>query len=239
MTGGRMRILLVEDEDHIRGPLRDLLEREGYEVATAGTAREARTLVGEAAPALVVLDWMLPDGQGIDLLAEWRRAGVVVPVIVLSARVELIDKVLGLEMGADDYVTKPFEPRELLSRIKARLRGARQGLVVDPRGADPERLALGEVVMALATREVVFRGRPVALARMEFALLRLLLESPGRVFTREELLNRVWGYDSTPTTRTVDTHILKLRAKLDPAVIESVRGVGYRIKDPAKDVAGN
>ncbi len=235
MTGGRTRILLVEDEDHIRAPLRDLLEREGYAVTAVATAREARARCDAERPALVVLDWMLPDEQGIDLLADWRRRGVEAPVILLSARAELIDKVLGLELGADDYVTKPFEPRELLSRIKARLRGARQA----PAVAEEERIVLGDVTLAPATREVRLRGQPVVLTRMEFALLKLLLESPGRVFTREELLNRVWGYESTPTTRTVDTHVLQLRAKLGADLIASVRGVGYRIHDPARDLAGS
>jgi DNA-binding response OmpR family regulator len=233
VTGERPRVLLVEDEEHIRAPLRDLLEREGYAVTAVSTARAARAEVAAAVPAVVVLDWMLPDGQGLDLVAEWRQAGITAPVLFLSARAELVDKVLGLEMGADDYVTKPFEPRELLSRIKARLRGAR---LAEGAPSGGEVLALGEVVMTLATREVRFRGRPVPLTRMEFALLKLLLESPGRVFTREELLNRVWGYDSTPTTRTVDTHVLQLRAKLDAALIESVRGVGYRMKAPARDL---
>ena len=231
MTGGRTRLLLVEDEEHIRAPLRDLLEREGYAVTAVATAREARAAMEADAPALVVLDWMLPDGQGIDLLGEWRRRGVAAPVIVLSARAELIDKVLGLELGADDYVTKPFEPRELLSRVKARLRGARQAPA-----AEEQRLVHGDVALTPATREVLLCGRPVALTRMEFALLELLLRSPGRVFTREEILNRVWGYESTPTTRTVDTHVLQLRAKLGAEIIESVRGVGYRIKGPARDL---
>jgi DNA-binding response OmpR family regulator len=231
VTERRPCILLVEDELHIRTPLAEQLAREGYAVTAVGTAKDARSAMAKGAPDLVVLDWMLPDGQGIDLLAAWRREGVTVPVIVLSARAELVDKVLGLEMGADDYVTKPFEPRELASRVRARLRA----LVGLREGERHDRLALGEVAITVSTHEVHFRGRAVTLTRMEFALLRVLMERPGRVFTRQELLNDVWGYDSTPTTRTVDTHVLQLRNKLEPSLIESVRGVGYRVKAPAKD----
>jgi DNA-binding response OmpR family regulator len=222
---GRPRILLVEDEPHIRAPLSDQLALEGYTVTAVGTAAEAYRAAQSTPPDLVLLDWMLPDGQGLDLLAKWRREGLTAPVIFLTARAELADKVLGLEMGADDYVTKPFEPRELASRIRARLRGARK-LEREP----DDVLALGGVRMTLSTREVTFRGHGVAMTRMEYELLRVLLERPGRVFTREELLNEVWGYDSTPTTRTVDTHVLQLRTKLEPSFIESVRGVGYRVK---------
>jgi DNA-binding response OmpR family regulator len=227
--------LLVEDEEHIRLPLRDLLEREGYAVVAVATASKARARIEAVAPALIILDWMLPDGQGIDLLTEWRRRGIRAPVIMLSARVELLDKVLGLELGADDYVTKPFEARELVSRVRARLRRARQALAA----AEEQQIVIGDVALVPSTREVRLRGQPVALTRMEFALLKLLLESPGRVFTREELLNRVWGYESTPTTRTVDTHVLQLRAKLGSDLIESVRGVGYRVRVPVRDLTEN
>jgi DNA-binding response OmpR family regulator len=222
----RPHVLLVEDEEHIRGPLSEVFEREGYAVTAVGTMKAARACVAAGLPDVVVLDWMLPDGQGLDLVARWRRDGLMMPVIFLSARVELVDKVLGLEMGADDYVTKPFEPRELLSRVKARLRTAKLGR----EAREPSCLVHDEIEMDLDAREVRFRGERVVTTRMEFSLLKVLLESPGRVFTREELLNSVWGYDSTPTTRTVDTHVLQLRSKLDASLIESVRGVGYRVR---------
>jgi len=228
MTSARQTILLVEDDPHIRTPLTELLEREGYAVVAVATLREATTSLTQAPPDLVILDWMLPDGQGIDLFTTFRSAGVPAPVIVLSARDALVDKVLGLELGADDYVTKPFEPRELVSRIRARLRGTRT------QAAPAADVVVGSLTMSLRRRELRYRGAPVTLTRMEFELMRLLLESPGRVFTREELLNRVWGYESTPTTRTVDTHVLQLRTKLDASVIESVRGVGYRLAPETK-----
>jgi len=218
-------ILLVEDERAISEPLGELLTREGYNVTVAETGAGARARVADD-PDLIILDWRLPDGQGIDLLQQWRRAGRTVPVIFLTARTELIDKVLGLEMGADDYVTKPFEPRELLARIKARLRAP------TPAQAPARALKVGGVQLRLDTREVTFEGARVELARMEFGLLRLFMENPGRVFTRDEILTRVWGMDSYPTTRTVDTHVLQLRNKTRSDLFESIRGVGYRmVKD--------
>ncbi len=228
MKHARQTILLVEDDDAIRASLAELLEREGYAVTAVRTLHDAKAAATQAPPALVLLDWMLPDGQGIDLLASFRSAGKTAPIIVLSARDALVDKVLGLELGADDYVTKPFEPRELVSRIRARLRA-----VAPPPTTLPD-LVVGSVVMSLARRELRWKGVAITLTRMEFELLKLLLESPGRVFTREELLNRVWGYESTPTTRTVDTHVLQLRTKLEPSLIESVRGVGYRLAVESK-----
>lgn len=168
---------------------------------------------------------MLPDGQGIDLLRAWRRDGYSGPIIFLTARTELLDKVLGLELGADDYVTKPFEPRELLARIRARLRAHAPVPVPAPR-----HLAIHDIRLCPDTRDVTFEGQPVVLSRMEFGLLELLMENPGRVFSRDELLARVWGYESYPTTRTVDNHVLKLRQKLAPELFESVRGIGYRLR---------
>jgi two-component system OmpR family response regulator len=235
VTGGRTRpvVLLVEDEEGIRVPLRDLLEREGYTVVAVSTLREAKAAARRDAPDVLVVDWMLPDGQGIDLLEGLRRGGSKVPVIFLSARAELVDKVVALELGADDYVTKPFEPRELLSRIRARLRGV-QWAEASP---SDDRIVVGRVALSRAEHEVRFDDQLVTLTRMEFALLDVLLHSPGRVFTREELLNLVWGYDSTPTTRTVDTHVLQLRTKLEPGLIESVRGIGYRLTVDGKERA--
>ena len=147
------------------------------------------------------------------------------PVIFLTARVELVDRVLGLEMGADDYVTKPFEPRELVARIRARLRTTARA------APPPERLAFAGLEMDLDSRRVTYRGRELELARLEFGLLELLLRHPSKVFTSDELLNRVWGYEAFPTTRTVDTHVLQLRKKTHPELFESIRGVGYRLRD--------
>ena len=220
-------VLVVEDEPEIQASLRALLEREGYAVTVAGTVAEGRrALAGEAGshgrPDLVLLDWRLPDGEGIDLLRELRKTSDL-PVVMVTARVDVIDKVLGLEIGADDYVTKPVEPRELLARVRARLRPKARA------EAAPKRtLAHGGVTLDLDTRIVMFEGAAVSTTRMEFNLLALLVENPGRVFSREELLNKVWGYERTPSTRTVDTHVVQLRTKLRAELIESLRGIGYR-----------
>ncbi len=226
------RILLVEDERAIAQPLERLLVQEGYAVSHAATAAAAAQRIGDE-PDLVILDWMLPDGQGIDLLKTWRKAGRGVPVIFLTARHELVDKVLGFEFGADDYLTKPFEPRELLARIKARLRTTQKG-------AAPRTLTYHDLVMDLEAHRVVHGALEVDLPRMEFALLRLFLENVGKVFSRDEILNLVWGFEAYPTTRTVDTHVLQLRTKLKPEFFETVRGVGYRMaRSVAQDLTKN
>jgi DNA-binding response OmpR family regulator len=214
-------VLIVEDEANVAAALRDLLERDGYVVRMAATLADARRALGAAGIDAVLLDWRLPDGEGIDLLKELRKTSEL-PVLMVTARVDVIDKVLGLEIGADDYITKPVEPRELLARLKARLRkGApRSGRTLERAG----------VRVDLETREVTFESRQVPMTRMEFGLLALLLEHPGRVFSREEILNQVWGFERAPTTRTVDTHVTQLRTKLRADLIESVRGIGYRLR---------
>jgi DNA-binding response OmpR family regulator len=170
---------------------------------------------------------MLPDGQGIDLLRELRNKKNMTPVIILTAKADLIDKVLGLETGANDYLTKPFEPRELLARIHVQERLNQKGGTAVP---EKKVFELNEIVMDLVKREVTFKGTLVELTKMEFDLLHLLLEYPNRAFGREELLNKVWGYENYPTTRTVDTHVLQLRQKFYDDLIETVRGVGYRLR---------
>jgi DNA-binding response OmpR family regulator len=219
-------ILVVEDDAAIAAALRDLLEREGYAVDVAGTLAEARRRLDAGEFDAMLLDWRMPDGEGIDLLKEIRRSSEL-PVLLVTARVDVIDKVLGLELGADDYVTKPVEPRELLARLRARLRTAAHQRL--PSKA-PRTLAYGNLRIDLDARTVQFEGRAIPMARIEFELLALLVRSPGRVFSREELLNEVWGYERTPTTRTVDTHVVQLRAKLRAELIESVRGIGYRLR---------
>ncbi|MEW5850167.1 MAG: response regulator transcription factor [Myxococcota bacterium] len=216
------RVLVVEDEPNVLRPLADYLRREKLEVLEAVSLKEARMQLG-GHPRVVVLDWMLPDGQGVDFLRDVRRNGNSVPVIMLTARHELIDKVLGLELGANDYVTKPFEPRELLARIHVQLRSRA------PSPAPTPVLDVAGIHMDLETREVAFAGSALELTKMEFSLLKLLMENPGRVFSREELLNRVWGFESYPTTRTIDTHILQLRQKFGAERFETVRGIGYRL----------
>jgi DNA-binding response OmpR family regulator len=221
------RLLVVEDDPDIAASLRALLEREGYSVVQAGSIAEARVALREDLDGML-LDWRLPDGEGIDLLKEIRKTSDL-PVLMVTARVDVIDRVLGLEIGADDYVTKPVEPRELLARLRARLRAHRRtGAAPSAVPAPRRRIERSGVSLDLDTREVTFEGRAIPTTRMEFGMLAVLLEHPGRVFSREELLNRVWGYERTPTTRTVDTHVVQLRTKLRPELIESVRGIGYR-----------
>jgi len=217
----QVKILLVEDEKPIREGLKDRLEREGFRVTDAETLAEALRAL-EGSPDLVILDRRLPDGEGLDVVRELRARGRNTPVIVLSARGMPEDRVEGLEGGADDYVTKPFHLRELVARVHAVLKRT------EP---DAARLAFGDCEMDLGARTLRRRGREVTVTRMEFELLLYLARNPGRAVTRTELLDRVWGYDRYPTTRTVDFHVLSLRKKVDPSHIVTIHGVGYRF-DP-------
>ena len=223
-------ILLVEDEPNIGEGLRDALVAEGFETLWVRTIAEAR----EKEAQLLLLDWMLPDGQGIDLLREMRQRGEQTPVILLTARAELTDKVIGFELGAHDYVTKPFEPRELIARIRAHLRHHKiPESDASPVGQEFD-LQYEELQVSTQPRRVVHKGQEVTLTKVEFDLLHLLMEAAGQVFTRDELLDRVWGYESYPTTRTVDTHVLQLRQKIHADYIETVRGIGYRFASRPK-----
>jgi DNA-binding response OmpR family regulator len=222
------RVLVVEDDAEVAASLQALLASEGYAPVVARSVAEARA-ANASDFDVVLLDWRLPDGEGIDFLKELRKTSDV-PVLMVTARVEVIDRVLGLEIGADDYVTKPVEPRELLARVKARLRGR-------TKEAPAERfIELHAIRVDLHARAVTFRDQPVSFTKMELELLVFLLKNPGRVFSREELLNQVWGFERSPTTRTVDTHVAVLRSKLLPELFESVRGIGYRlVRDLAVD----
>jgi len=225
-------ILLVEDDKNLCESLSKFLAGEGYTVTVAASLSEAR-LQKNLQPSLILLDWMLPDGQGVDLLREIRKKNVTTPIILLTSRSDLVDKVLGLEMGANDYITKPFEPRELVARIRVQLRGASK-VANDSSNELANILRCSEVTLNIGTREVHLKDAPIELTKMEFDLLRVLMENPNRVFPREALLNKVWGYENYPTTRTVDNHIVQLRQKLDPDMFETVRGVGYRLREQKK-----
>ncbi len=221
------KILIVEDETNIRDMVAERLEEEGFDAIPAATFAMGKSLFASEHPDIVVLDWRLPDGQGIELLKQWRQQGSTTPVVFLSARVELIDKVLGLELGANDYITKPFEMRELIARLRVQER-----TLVGPhhpgQTSDSTTLESHNVTMDLDSRDVTFLGEKLSLTRKEFSMLHLFLSHPGQVFTRDELLDQVWGYDQYPETRTVDTHVMQLRQKLSNALIETIRGVGYR-----------
>ncbi|HHH31796.1 MAG TPA: response regulator transcription factor [Polyangiaceae bacterium] len=221
-------VLVVEDEPAIAESLSYSLKREGYAVETAGTLADAEGKVQSA--ALVILDLMLPDGSGFDLLAQLRRLDPPPAVIILSSRDHEADRVAGLETGADDYVTKPFSPREVVARVRAVLRRARHG--DSPKDEHP-RLPL---TCEPDTRRAAVNGEPLELTRVEFDLLRTLLDAPGRVFTRAQLIERIWGDNFAITDRTVDSHVKALRRKVSEAggnaqLIETVRGVGYRVSD--------
>ena len=219
------RILLVEDEPAILESLAYVLGRDGFSVVAAKTAAEANALASGV--DLVVLDLMLPDGSGFDLIRGWRATARPMPVIVLSSRDAEADRVAALESGADDYVTKPFSPREIVARVRAVLRrsaATASSLPTEPKQAPP-------ISTDARTRRAVAAGRALDLTRVEFDLLATLLGSPGRVFTRETLLSRVWGYEYYGGARTVDVHIRRLRAKLGEEhanLIQTVRSVGYR-----------
>jgi len=220
------RILIADDEPEIVRGLEDNLRFEGYQTVSATNGQDAIALALSDAPDLVLLDIMMPRMSGWDVCRELRRRGVDVPVIMLTARGAEVDRVLGLELGADDYVTKPFSLRELLARVRAVLRrpGPRQKF---------EEFAFGDVRVRPSGRQVFKAGCEVRMTRKEFDLLVFLVEHRGEVITRERLLDEVWGYERFPTTRTVDTHVLKLRRKFEadpdrPRWILTVHGQGYR-----------
>jgi len=214
-------LLLVEDEPSVGGLVRTYLERSGYRVVWVRSGEEALVELGRQSPRLVVLDVGLPGIDGFEVCRR-IRARSSVPVLMLTARDEEPDRVGGLELGADDYVTKPFSPRELAARIKAVLRRSES----EPR---TEELELGGVSLRRDAHEVTVDGEPVELTGKEFDLLAFLLEHPGIVFSREQLLDRVWGLSYPGGTRTVDVHVAQLRRKLGrPELIVTVRGAGYK-----------
>ena len=223
------RIAVVDDERAIAEGVAAYLRREGHEVELAATPARAIDL-GRATPDLIILDLMLAGGSGFDVLRTLRGEGRRVPVIILSARVDLVDRVTGLELGADDYMTKPFEPRELVARVGAVLR---RTMSAPCAGAAPGCLRLADLEVDDAAREVRRGSAVVPLTRTEFDLLATLAASPGRVLTRETLGTRVFGGLYEESDRTIDSHIRNLRRKLGPGpdgheYIETVRGVGYR-----------
>jgi len=227
------KILIVDDEEHIVELIRFNLEREGFEVIASGDGDAALKKVFLDQPDLVILDLMLPGQDGLSVCRTLRSDpnSRGIPVIILSARTEEIDRVLGLEMGADDYVTKPFSPRELVARVKARLR--RDDKTQDSLSGHFTR---GPMVIDPERFYVTVNGIKYDLTPKEFELLCILAREPGRVFSREYLLERIWGYDYMGDSRTVDVHIRHIRQKLEqasesPQFVETVRGVGYRFRE--------
>jgi DNA-binding response OmpR family regulator len=228
------RILIVEDEESIRTGLQDLLEIEGYETASVGDGEAALEKARQWKPHLVLLDLMLPKSSGFDVCRHLRKHQPDVFVIMLTAKNEEMSKIAGLEMGADDYITKPFSVSELLARVKTRLRRRGEGAAT----TGPDTLEFGGTRVDFRRYEATRDGKLLDLSAKEFQILRYLASKPGEVVAREDLLQAIWGYspDNMPTTRTVDNQILKLRQKLErdaarPAWIKSVRGAGYKF-DP-------
>ena len=222
-------VLVVDDEPIVRDVVTRYLERDGHTILTAVSGDTARGLIEGESPSLVVLDVMLPGETDGLALCRWIRATSDLPVILLTARGDEADRIVGLELGADDYVTKPFSPRELASRVKTVLRRAR------PSTPPRERITLGSLVLDAARREARRDGKALRLTAREFELLWFLASNPNRVFSRDQLMARVWGYSSALDTGTVTVHVRRLREKLEddasrPELIETVWGVGYRLR---------
>src|SRR5580658_2672451 len=220
-------ILAVEDDPAILRGLCDNLRFEGYEVIAAADGETGYRLQQERKPDLIVLDLMLPRMSGFELCRKLRGEGIQTPILMLTARSEEPDRVLGLDLGADDYVTKPFSVRELMARVRALLRRSQ------PRADMPDDLSFGNTEINFRSYEARRNGETIEMTRKGFAILRFLAAHPGEVVSRDDLLNEVWGYESYPTSRTVDNHVAGLRSKLErdtsqPAHIKTVHGVGYK-----------
>ena len=228
------RILIIEDELPMRTALKDCLEAEDYRVLTAANGEDGLKRALEEKPDLILLDIMMPRLDGYAVCAELRRLSNPVPILILTAKGHIDDRVAGLDAGADDYLVKPFSTDELLARVRAMLRRIRR------EHQAPDTLTLGEVRIDLV-KQTAFRGRkPIHLTAKEFSMLRLLAETPGEPVSRERFLDIVWGYAAFPTTRTVDNHIASLRAKIErdpdkPRWIKTVHGVGYRLECPPSE----
>jgi DNA-binding response OmpR family regulator len=237
VSGAARTILLVEDEDSIALPLAAALEREGYATRITGSAPEAIALAAELQPDLLLLDVMLSDGSGLDVCREVRRHSAV-PIIMLTARGDETDRVVGLELGADDYVVKPFSARELVARIRAVLRRVPDEASAPAPGAGAEReYRVGGLIVDTAMRRAVLDGAELSLTRREFDLLALLVSHAGTVLTRERLIDEVWDTNWYGSTKTLDVHVSSLRRKLgddavDSRYLHTVRGVGFRFAAP-------
>ena len=224
-------VLAIEDDPAILRGLADNLRFEGYEVITATDGETGYRLQQERKPDLILLDLMLPRMSGFEFCRKLRGEGIQTPVLMLTARSEEPDRVLGLDLGADDYVTKPFSVRELMARVRALLRRSQPSSDGVP--ALPDELRFGDTEIDFRSYEARRNGAPVEMTRKEFAILRFLASRAGEVVTRDDLLNEVWGYESYPSSRTVDNHVAGLRAKLErdasqPEHIKTVHGVGYK-----------
>ncbi len=225
------RLLIIEDDDDLRKALKMSLKQQGYEIATAATGPKGLEKARSGGHDLIILDLMLPGMDGLSLVRALRQTSQT-PVLMLTARSSEMDKIIGLESGADDYLTKPFSLGELVARIRALLRRARPTAP-----AQSDRLLSGDLALDLITRRVTLRGQRLTMSPKEFSLLAELMRNEGAVLSRDLLLTRVWGYDYAGNTRTVDVHIRWLREKIEPdpshpRYLQTVRGVGYRFEGP-------
>jgi two-component system phosphate regulon response regulator PhoB len=225
------KILIIDDESDVADLVAMNLKAEGYKTITADNGETGLAKAKDEEPQLIVLDLMLPKMSGLEVCKALKRESATsrIPIIMLTAKSDEVDRIVGLELGADDYVTKPFSPRELLLRIQSVLRRSSTG------GEKQERIKVGDIVLDHSRHEVLVKNEKIELTATEFRLLAILMERRGRVQTRDRLLNDVWGYESVIDTRTVDTHIRRLREKLGPVAdyVETVRGVGYRMIETA------
>lgn len=222
------KILIIEDEHDLVKGLKINISDEGFEVDWADNGTEGLRKAIEESPDLIILDIMLPGMNGLDVCRELRRKNIVTPVIMLTAKGEEIDKVVGLEIGADDYMTKPFSIRELIARIKARLRSAEREIKTELKS-----YSFGDIEIDFTSFKARRKGQEMEFTSLEMGILRYFITHRGEVISRNDLLDKIWGYESYPTTRTIDNHILKLRKKIEddpshPSYILSVYGGGYR-----------
>jgi len=231
-------ILVVDDETHIMELIRFNLHKEGFQVSEAGDGYAALKIAETAQPDLIILDIMLPGMDGLEVCRQLRKndATAGIPIIMLTAKTDELDKVLGLEIGADDYMTKPFSPRELIARVKARLRKFTTKVSVEKDRKNE--IVLGHITIKPEKFEVWVNGKKQEFTLKEYELLKLMASNQGKVFTREFLLDQIWGFDYSHDTRTVDVHIRHLRLKIEPdpsnpVYIETIRGIGYKFRDTA------
>lgn len=232
------KIMVVEDELSISTLLQFNLEQAGFEVITAMDGRKGLELAELEKPDLMVLDLMLPEMDGLEVCKNLRQKQIFVPILMLTAKDDEFDKVLGLELGADDYMTKPFSPREVVARVKAILRRTKQAALEEaPQTEEAEKLTIGEVEVFPENYEAFYKGTALELTPKEFELLVYLAKNKNRVLTREQLLSAVWNYDFVGDTRIVDVHISHLREKIEentrkPIYIKTIRGMGYKLEVP-------
>ena len=218
-------LLLVEDDHVMSGQLENFFTREGFKVSLANGVNSAKSAMNDSID-LALVDWMLPDGEGIDLVKEWRQEHPALPIVMITAKSNITEKIVGLELGSNDYVTKPFDPIELLARVRTHIRQAKSIEKLSP--VEKKIINISGIKVNSITREVHFNSKSISLTKTQFSLLKLLVSNPGKVFSRDELLEKVWGYESYPSTRTVDNHIVQLRQKFIPNLFETLHGIGYR-----------